>query len=198
MVKQTSSQTIGPFFAYGLLPDTYGHTSIAGNVLTTPQTKGERIRVEGAVLDGKGAPVTDALLEIWQANAAGRYRHVADNRDAVPLDQAFAGFGRALTDSNGIFRFDTIKPGRVPGRGNTLQAPHIGLIVFARGMPVHAYSRIYFSDEAKANGEDPVLASVDPARRGTLIAGRRDEAGGAVYRFDVRLQGADETVFFDA
>jgi protocatechuate 3,4-dioxygenase, alpha subunit len=198
MVKQTPSQTIGPFFAYGLLPEGYGRKSIAGNVLTTPATKGERIRIEGTVLDGKGAPVTDAMLEIWQANAGGRYRHVADARDAVPLDETFAGFGRALTDSNGVFHFDTIKPGRVPGRGNAVQAPHIGLIVFARGMPNHAYSRIYFSDEAKANGEDPVLATIESSRRRTLIAERREEVGVAVYRFDVRLQGIDETVFFDA
>jgi protocatechuate 3,4-dioxygenase alpha subunit len=198
MVKQTPSQTIGPFFSYGLLPDGYGRTSITSNVLTTPATKGERIRIEGTVRDGKGTPVTDAMLEIWQANAAGRYRHVADNRDAVPLDQAFAGFGRALTDSNGVFRFDTIKPGRVPGRGNALQAPHIGLILFARGMPNHAYTRVYFSDEAKANGEDSVLAAIEAPRRRTLIAERKDHEGGAVYRFDIHLQGVDETVFFDA
>jgi protocatechuate 3,4-dioxygenase alpha subunit len=197
MSQQTPSQTVGPFFAYGLVPESYGRKGIAGNVLTTPATKGERIRIEGYVLDGKGQPVTDAMLEIWQANAAGRYRHIADKRDAVPLDDTFAGFGRAMTDTGGAFRFDTIKPGRVPGRGNALQAPHIGLIVLARGMPNHAYSRIYFSDEAKANGEDPVLAVVDANRRKTLIAVRRDEAGGAVYRFDVHLQGVEETVFFD-
>ena len=159
MVKQTSSQTVGPFFSFGLVPEAYGRRGIAGNVLATPATKGERIRIVGHVLDGKGAPVTDAMLEIWQANAAGRYRHVADRRDAVPLDETFSGFGRTLTDDDGAFHFDTIKPGRVPGRGNALQAPHIGLVVLARGMPNHAYSRIYFSDETKANGEDAVAAA---------------------------------------
>lgn len=198
MPKQTPSQTVGPFFAYGLTPEGYGHTGIAGNVLVTPATLGERIRIEGCVLDGKGQPVNDAMIEIWQANAAGRYRHAADKRDAVPLDGSFAGFGRTLTDATGAFRFDTVKPGRVPGRGNALQAPHIGLIVLARGMPNHAYSRIYFSDEVKANGEDAVLTAIDSARRKTLIAARREEAGGPVYRFDIRLQGDDETVFFDA
>jgi protocatechuate 3,4-dioxygenase, alpha subunit len=198
MTKQTPSQTVGPFFAYGLTPEGYGHKGIAGNVLVTPATVGERIRIEGRVLDGKGAPVNDALLEIWQANAVGRYRHTADRRDAVALDPSFAGFGRTLTDEAGAFRFDTIKPGRVPGRGNALPAPHIGLIVLARGMPNHVYSRIYFSDEAQANGDDEVLAAVDAARRGTLIAERRDEPGGPVYRFDIRLQGDGETVFFDA
>ena len=198
MPKQTPSQTIGPFFAYGLNPEGYGRKGIAANLLAAPATLGERIRIEGRVLDGKGAPVGDAMLEIWQANAAGRYRHGADARDAVPVDGTFTGFGRTLTDMDGMFRFDTIKPGRVPGRGNALQAPHIGLIMFARGMPNHVYSRIYFSDETKANAEDAVLAAVEAARRKTLIAERRDEAGGAVYRFDVHLQGADETVFFDA
>lgn len=198
MPKQTPSQTVGPFFAYGLTPEGYGRRGIAGNLLVTPATLGERIRIEGRVLDGKGQPVNDALIEIWQANAAGRYRHAGDARDAVPLDPSFTGFGRTLTDASGAFRFDTIKPGRVPGRGNALQAPHIGLIVLARGMPNHAYSRIYFSDEAQANGEDAVLAAVEPGRRKTLIAERRDEAGGGVYRFDIRLQGDDETVFFDA
>ena len=198
MPKQTPSQTIGPFFAYGLNPEGDGRKGIAANVLATPATLGERIRIEGRVLDGKGTPVGDAMLEIWQANAAGRYRHGADARDAVPVDGTFTGFGRTLTDADGVFRFDTIKPGRVPGRGNALQAPHIGLIMFARGMPNHVYSRIYFSDEVKANNEDAVLVAVEVARRKTLIAERRDEAGGAVYRFNVHLQGADETVFFDA
>jgi protocatechuate 3,4-dioxygenase alpha subunit len=196
MPKQTSSQTVGPFFAYGLVPEPYGRKGIASNVLTSEKLQGERIVIEGRVLDGKGEPVNDALIEIWQANAHGRYRHSHDARHEVPLDPAFSGFGRTMTDESGAFRFETVKPGRVPGRGNALQAPHIGLTVLARGMPSHAYSRIYFSDEAKANAEDPVLALVAPARRGTLIA--RCEAGTAVYRFDVRLQGEDETVFFDA
>ncbi|HET9149606.1 MAG TPA: protocatechuate 3,4-dioxygenase subunit alpha [Alphaproteobacteria bacterium] len=196
MAKQSPSQTVGPFFAYGLVPEPYGRKGIASNVLAANGVEGEHIRIEGRVLDGKGEPVNDALIEIWQANAHGRYRHARDARDGVPLDPGFTGFGRAMTDDKGVFRFETVKPGRVPGGGNAWQAPHIGVTVLARGMPNHAYSRIYFSDEEKANAEDPVLALVPPARRGTLIA--RREAGAAVYRFDIRLQGEDETVFFDA
>jgi protocatechuate 3,4-dioxygenase alpha subunit len=196
MAKQSPSQTVGPFFAYGLVPELYGRKGIASNALAANGAQGERIRIEGRVLDGKGQPVNDALIEIWQANAHGRYRHARDARGDVPLDPGFTGFGRAMTDEKGAFRFETVKPGRVPGRGNALQAPHIGVTVLARGMPNHAYSRIYFSDEEKANAEDPVLALVPPARRGTLIA--RLEVGAAVYRFDIRLQGEDETVFFDA
>lgn len=196
MAKQSPSQTVGPFFAYGLVPEPYGRKGIASNALAGNGAEGERIAIEGRVLDGKGEPVNDALIEIWQANAHGRYRHARDTRDDVPLDLSFTGFGRAMTDDKGVFRFETVKPGRVPGRGNAWQAPHIGVTVLARGMPNHAYSRIYFSDEEKANAEDPVLALVESARRGTLIA--RRAAGAAVYRFDIRLQGEDETVFFDA
>ncbi len=198
MVKQSPSQTIGPYFAYGLTPDAYGRAGIASNTLVTAETLGEHIVIEGRVLDGDGAAVDDALVEIWQANAAGRYRHGADGRGDVPLDESFSGFGRCATDEDGGFRFETIKPGRVPGQGNALQAPHIGIIIFARGMLVHAYARLYFSDEAGANAEDPVLASVKAARRATLIAKREERASGVLYRFDIRLQGEDETVFFDA
>jgi protocatechuate 3,4-dioxygenase alpha subunit len=198
MPKQSPSQTVGPFFAYALVPESYGKPGIATNLLASPATKGERIRIEGKVLDGNGAPVNDAMIEIWQANAAGRYRHPADTRADVAVDASFSGFGRTMTDANGAFAFETVKPGRVPGRGNTLQAPHIGVMVLARGMPNHAYTRIYFADEAQANGEDAVLTSIESARRGTLIARRSDANGVGVYRFDIRLQGADETVFFDA
>jgi protocatechuate 3,4-dioxygenase alpha subunit len=198
MPKQSPSQTVGPFFAYALVPESYGKPGIAGNVLVGPATTGEHIVIEGRVLDGNGAPVNDALIEIWQANAAGRYRHPADKREDVAVDPTFNGFGRTMTDDAGAFRFETVKPGRVPGRGNALQAPHVGVIVMARGMPNHAYTRIYFADEAKTNAEDAVLAAVEPARRGTLIAERANANGAAIYRFDIRLQGADETVFFDA
>jgi protocatechuate 3,4-dioxygenase alpha subunit len=198
MPKQSPSQTVGPFFAYALVPEGYGKSGIAGNVLAGPGTKGERIAIEGKVLDGTGTPVNDALIEIWQANAAGRYRHPADRREDVVVDPSFTGFGRTMTDNAGSFRFETVKPGRVPGRGNALQAPHIGVTVLARGMPNHAYTRIYFADEDRANAEDAVLASIEPARRGTLIAQRANANGVGIYRFDIRLQGADETVFFDA
>ena len=198
MPKQTASQTIGPFFHYALTPEAYGRPGIAGGVLAAGDTPGERVRVAGRVLDGAGQPMPDALVEIWQANAAGRYNHPADDREEAALDPGFRGFGRLNTDSDGAFSFETVKPGPVPGRGNTLQAPHINLILFARGMVNHAFTRIYFSDEAGANGTDPVLSAVEPGRRATLIAARRETAGNVVYRFDIHLQGAAETVFFDA
>ena len=185
---QTPSQTVGPFFAYALTPETYGREGIAGNVLVTDETLGERIVIEGRLLDGNGDPVPDGLIEIWQANAAGRYDHPADDRDEVPLDPNFQGFGRCGTDEMGVFRFETIIPGAVGE-----QAPHASLIVFSRGMLVHAYTRVYFSAAS-----DPVLETVPADRRGTLIAAREETPGGIVYRFDIRLQGEGETVFFDA
>ncbi len=200
MAKQTASQTVGPFFSYGLTPDSIpgiryaGHT---GNVLADETTAGEHIAVEGRVLDGAGEPVSDAMIEIWQANAAGRYRHEEDGRDEIPLDSGFHGFGRTGTDRQGRFRFDTVKPGPVPAPGNALQAPHIAICVFARGMLSHAFTRLYFSDEAAANEADPVLNAVEAGRRATLIAGRGERRGRTVYRFDIRLQGDGETVFFD-
>lgn len=199
MPKQTASQTIGPYFAYGLTPEAYGRAGICGNVLAGADTAGgELIRVEGRVLDGGADPVDDALIEIWQANAAGRYNHSADARGEVALDEAFSGIGRCATDAEGRFWFETVKPGTVPGRGNTLQAPHINVVVMARGMLLHAFTRIYFSDEMTANANDPVLESVEEARRPTLIAAREDSAKGPVFRFEIRLQGDGETVFFAA
>lgn len=202
-LKQTASQTIGPFFHYALTPEPYGRPGIAGGVLTSAETPGERVRIEGQVLDGEGLPMSDAMVEIWQANAAGRYNHPADDRpdhgrEEAALDPGFRGFGRLGTDADGAFSFETVKPGPVPGLGNTLQAPHINLILCARGMLDHVFTRIYFSDEAEANGNDPVLSAVEAGRRATLVAERRESAGEIVYRFDIRLQGAAETVFFDA
>ena len=198
MTKQTAGQTIGPYFAYCLTPEPWGRKGIASNRLTAPDTPGEHILVQGRIIDGNGDPVNDALVEVWQANAAGRYRHPADARTDLPIDEAFTGFGRCMTGKDGEFSFDTVKPGRVPGRGNQVQAPHISLIIQARGMLSHAFTRLYFSDEAAANAEDAVLGSVEEARRGTLIAQREDTAGGPVYTFNIVLQGDDETVFFDA
>ena len=202
-LKQTASQTIGPFFHYALTPESYGRPGIAGGVLASADTRGERVRIEGRVFDGEGRPMPDAMVEIWQANAAGRYDHPADDRPAhgreeAALDPSFRGFGRLGTDADGGFRFETVKPGPVPGRGNTLQAPHINVILCARGMLDHAFTRIYFSDEAEANGNDPVLSAVEAGRRATLVAERRESDGEIVYRFDIRLQGEAETVFFDA
>jgi protocatechuate 3,4-dioxygenase alpha subunit len=192
-LKQTPSQTIGPFFAYGLTSGQYGYDfrELAGNRLVDEDTEGERIRIVGRVLDGDGKAVDDALVEIWQADAQGRYAHPADPRGS---NLAFKGFGRfgTGTDPEMRFMFDTIKPGSVEG-----QAPHITVCVMARGMLSHAFTRIYFSDEAGANAADPVLATVPEKRRDTLIARRDETPAGVVYRFDVHLQGADETVFFD-
>ncbi|HWP57881.1 MAG TPA: protocatechuate 3,4-dioxygenase subunit alpha [Candidatus Acidoferrales bacterium] len=188
-MKQTPSQTVGPFFAIGL-------TRAPMNVLASATTQGEKIRIEGQVFDGDGAPVPDALVEIWQANAYGRYNHPEDKQEK-PLDQNFTGWGRAATDERGFYCFETIKPGAVPGRDGAMQAPHINVCVFARGMLAHAFTRIYFADEP-ANETDPVLLSVkDKKRRDTLIAAREERDGRSVYRFHIRLQGDGETVFFD-
>lgn len=191
-LRQTPSQTVGPYFAFGLVAPQYGypHTGIASDRLADDGVPGEAIRIEGRVLDGNGAPVDDAMIEIWQADAEGRYAHPADPRGS---NSGFRGFGRVGTgaDPESRFVFHTIKPGRVDG----VQAPHITVVVFMRGMLSHAFTRIYFSDEAPANATDPVLASVPETRRHTLIAAR-DEAV-ALYRFDIRMQGENETVFFD-
>lgn len=184
----TPSQTVGPFFHGGMLHE-------AMNVMVTPETVGERIRVEGYVYDGERSGVSDALVEIWQANSAGRYRHAADQRPA-PLDPAFVGFGRAGTDERGYFWFDTIKPGPVPFAGQQMQAPHLNVFVFARGLLDHLRTRVYFEDAA-ANAADPVLRLVPEPRRSTLAARRQGVDGRVVYRFDIVLQGDKETVFFN-
>ena len=190
-LKQTPSQTVGPYFAYGLTPQQYDYpmTSIASGAMCQADTEGERIRIEGRVFDGAGATISDAMIEFWQADAQGRYAHPADPRGS---NARFKGFGRVGTgtDPEQRFIFDTIKPGRVDAR----QAPHINVIVFMRGLLVHAYTRLYFADEAAANGADPVLQSVPAERRDTLIARRE----GSTYRFDIHMQGDRETVFFDA
>ncbi len=189
----TPSQTVGPFFHFGLTPTDYDFREAIGNNLVTPDASGERIRVAGRVLDGDGAPIVDAMVEIWQADAAGRYAHPADRR-ALP-NAAFKGFGRCGTDEAGGYSFETVKPGAVPGPNGKAQAPHIVVCVFSRGMLRHVYTRIYFSDEA--NDADPILALVPQDRRATLVAQRQADGGTPVYRFDVRLQGDGETVFFD-
>jgi protocatechuate 3,4-dioxygenase, alpha subunit len=186
----TPSQTVGPFFHLALDRPEWAD-------LVADDPAGERIVVEGRVSDGDGAPVTDACLELWQANAAGRYAHPDDARPDVPLDPRFRGFGRVSTDADGGFRFATIRPGQVPGSGNTWQAPHIAVAIFARGLLKPLYTRIYFAGET-ANGSDPVLSSIDdPAIRQTLIATRRDGSGPPVYHFDIVLQGERETAFFE-
>jgi protocatechuate 3,4-dioxygenase alpha subunit len=189
----TPSQTVGPFFAYGLTARQYGYDfgQPFDDVVALPQAQGQHIVLEGRVLDGDGQPIHDAMVEIGQADARGRY---PANIDEVKAS-GFRGFGRVGTgtDADKRFVFRTIKPGaEAPG-----QAPHINVIVMMRGLLLHAFTRVYFSDEAAANTADSVLNSVPAERRDTLIAQRRDEGGLPVYRFDIHMQGAQETVFFD-
>ena len=201
-LKETPSQTAGPYVHIGLIPrqagfDIFRHDF--SNVLAVEGAAGERIRIEGRVLDGTGAPLRDALLEIWQANAAGRYDHPADTQDK-PLDEAFHGWGRAGSDfETGLWWFETVKPGRVVGRhGHMAMAPHVNFWIVARGINVGLHTRMYFADEAEANAEDPVLRLIEqPDRRQTLIAQREALDGAVVYRFDIHLQGDKETVFLD-
>jgi protocatechuate 3,4-dioxygenase alpha subunit len=182
---QTPSQTVGPFFKPALIrPEEES--------LVTTKSRGDRITIEGRVLDGDGAPVTDAMIEIWQANADGRYDHPEDSQEKL-IDPEFHGFGRAATDEHGSFRFHTIKPGAVPGTGVAQQAPHINVSIFARGLLKRLVTRIYFPGEP-LNAGDAILNLVAPQRRSTLIA--RVEKP-AVLRFDIVLQGENETVFFD-
>jgi protocatechuate 3,4-dioxygenase, alpha subunit len=189
----TPSQTVGPFFHLGMVREEWGD-------LTASNPSGERITIEGRVTDGDGAAVPDAILEVWQANAAGRYNHPDDHQTDKPRDPHFHGFGRIATDENGHFRLVTIKPGPVPGNGNALQAPHINVALFARGLLIHLFTRIYFADEPAANAGDPLLSSIDDqAVRETLLA-RRDAASGSnppAYRWDIVMQGSGETAFLD-
>lgn len=186
----TGSQTVGPFFSPALLRD-----DARRNVLTRPETAGERIRIEGRVLDGDGVPVPDAMVEIWQANAHGRYNHPTDQGSAA-LDASFLGFGRSGTEEDGSYWFETVKPGPVPFDGERLQAPHICVTVFSRGLLNHLVTRLYFEDEP-ANTFDPVLQCVPGHRRATLLARREPGDAAIVYRFDIVLQGAGETAFFN-
>lgn len=214
MAGETPWQTTGPFFHFGLAwkggadltsdselgarPDltAEGHDLLIAHGTTGNHlVKGTRIELVGSMFDNSGAALTDALIEIWQANAAGRYAHADDARRDVPLDPNFIGFGRGATDKAGGYRFRTIRPGRVPGPGNSLQAPHIALGLVGPGILKRLATRVYFSD-APENAEDPILALVPEKRRSTLIA--RPEAGAShTYRFDIRLGGPQETVFFD-
>jgi protocatechuate 3,4-dioxygenase alpha subunit len=185
-LRTTTWQTVGPFFALGF-------EWMTVDDLVPDGVSGDRVVVEGQVLDGERQPVADAVLELWQANAHGRYAHPADTQDK-PLEPAFRGYGRVPTDAAGRFRFRTIKPGPVPGPRDTTQAPHIVVSLLARGLLPRLVTRIYFPDEA-ANASDPILALVPPERRGTLIA--RAVAPRGVLHWDVVLQGPGETVFFD-
>lgn len=207
---QTPSQTVGPFFHYGLpwkggadlvgksdmgaRPELFGEEHYVLNLSSPTGTPdGEVIEIAGCVRDADGAPVPDAMVELWQANAAGRYRSEDDPRDEAAIDPHFTGFGRSATSDEGIYRFRTVMPGRVPGPGNSLQAPHVALSIFARGVLKRLATRLYFAD-ADGNDTDPVLDCVPADRRDTLIA-RRGEDG--AWWLDIVLGGAGETVFFD-
>lgn len=198
-LKETASQTAGPYVHIGLAPGAAGfdiYRQELGWDIAGPNAKGERIRVEGVVIDGTGSPVKDVLLEAWQANAAGNYAHPEGGGD---VEDGFRGWGRVITDfATGEWGFDTVKPGVTAGRNVGPQAPHINLWIVARGINVGLNTRAYFDDEAEANAADPVLNIIEwERRRATLIAKRTERDGQIVYRFDIRLQGEDETVFFD-
>jgi protocatechuate 3,4-dioxygenase alpha subunit len=207
---QTPSQTVGPFFHYGLpwkggadlvgksemgaRPELFpAHHYVLATSGVTGLPQGETIEIAGCVRDGNGEPIVDAMIEIWQASAAGRYRSDDDARGDIAIDQHFVGFGRASTDESGIYRFRTIMPGRVPGPGNSLQAPHIAVSVFGRGLLKRLATRIYFAG-ADGNEIDPILALVPEERRDTLIAQKNAEG---IWWLDIRIQGDRETVFFD-
>ena len=189
--KQTPSQTIGPYFSFGLLPEQYGYDykQLAGNVLV--DDGGTPIIIRGQVFDGNGEAVRDAVLEIWQADSQGRYARGDDGANT-----GFGGFARVGTGTlpGHVYEFHTVKPGAI-GDG---QAPHITVVLFMRGLLNHVYTRIYFADEADANRLDPVLASLDDDRWQTLIARKETSGDGNAYRFDIHMQGERETVFFDA
>ena len=202
MSEITPSQTVGPFFAYGLTPvgrcnwdpnGSYSWKNSAESILVTPDVSGTRIRIEGTVHDADNAPINDCMTEIWQADAQGRYASPQDTR-GLP-NSGFKGFGRSATDKAGLFVFDTIKPGAVPGPGGKDQAPHIVVAIFSRGMLRQVYTRLYFSDDP-ANAIDPILNLVPADRRGTLIA-HKESGEPPVYRFNVHMQGDKETVFFE-
>ncbi|WP_433609189.1 protocatechuate 3,4-dioxygenase subunit alpha [Prescottella agglutinans] len=202
---ETPSQTGGPYVHIGLAPQQAGFDVFEnnfGNDLVSEATVGERITIEGRVFDGSGTLVRDALLEIWQANAAGKYAHRLDPQDKA-VDPAFRGWGRTGADfDSGVFEFHTVKPGPVDADGGRVQAPHVCIAIFARGINVGLHTRAYFDDEAEHNAADPILSGIEwETRRETLVAKRSERDGKVFYTFDIRLQdtpdGGAETVFFD-
>lgn len=181
----TPAQTAGPYLRIGLLRD-----FVTPHVVDPADPRA--IRIRGRLTDAAGEGVPDGMVETWQANAAGRYRHPADDRDELALEDGFLGFGRSGTEDDGWFEIVTVKPGRVPWPEGGLQAPHLEVAVFARGLLKHAVTRMYFPDEAEANAADPLLSRLEPERRTTLVAVAED--GG--LRFDICLQGPAHTTFF--
>jgi len=177
----TPSQTVGPYFSIGLTWE--------DGAFVVPQGTDGAFWLRGRVTDGDGDPVPDAMIETWQADPSGRYAHPDDPRGD---GTGFRGFARAPTDAEGVFAIHTVKPGPSPGPDRTTQAPHLAMSVFARGLLNRVVTRVYFPDEEERNATDAILGSVDADRRATLIAEPADDG----YRFDVRLQGEGETVFF--
>ncbi|MDP2086325.1 MAG: protocatechuate 3,4-dioxygenase subunit alpha [Gemmobacter sp.] len=197
-LKETTSQTAGPYVHIGLAPGAAGFSIFERELgwdIAGPDAPGERIRVEGLVIDGTGAPVKDVLLEVWQADANGVYAHPEDPRSAG-VAPGFRGWGRVITNfDTGLWGFDTIRPGATPGRGRDVQAPHLNLWLVARGINIGLNTRMYFPEDAALHGADPVLRTIEQRDRvATLIA---TKTGPGAYRFDIRLQGQGETVFID-
>jgi protocatechuate 3,4-dioxygenase alpha subunit len=197
LLKETPSQTAGPYVHIGLMPNFVGvhgaHAEDLGGRMINDKTKGERITIEGRVIDGGGEPLRDCVVEIWQADAAGLYPSPSESRGTA--DPNFTGWGRAAADpQSGEFRFETIKPGRVPFPDGRMQAPHLSLWIIARGINVGLNTRLYFGDEAEANAADPILARIEQRSRVQTLIARRN---GNRFALDIHLQGPDETVFFD-
>jgi protocatechuate 3,4-dioxygenase, alpha subunit len=201
-LKESPSQTAGPYIHIGATPnhagiEMYGNTGDLGRSLVGAGAKGEPIIIKGHVIDGGGAVLKDALVEIWQADSAGLYNSPEEKRGEA--DPAFTGWGRQPTDgATGLYRFETIKPGRVPFVDGRPMAPHVTFWIVARGINLGLHTRMYFADEEAANAECPVLARIEQSSRvATLLATRGKENGKTAYTFDIRLQGEQETVFFD-
>ncbi|TIM35531.1 MAG: protocatechuate 3,4-dioxygenase subunit alpha [Mesorhizobium sp.] len=196
-LKESASQTAGPYVHIGLTPNFAGISGVyerdLGTALVNDKTRGERIRVNIRVIDGAGSPLNDALVEIWQADAAGIYNSPSDLRGSA--DPNFTGWGRLPTDmTTGECIFETIKPGRVPFFDGRKMAPHLTVWIVARGINIGLHTRMYFSDEETANAEDPVLMRIEQKERVSTLVAPRD---GDIYKFDIHLQGINETVFFD-
>ncbi|AUW46632.1 protocatechuate 3,4-dioxygenase subunit alpha [Rhizobium leguminosarum] len=196
-LKETPSQTAGPYVHIGLTPnfcDIAGvYDTDLGIEMVNDKTLGERITVTGRIFDGAGALVRDAVIEIWQADSAGLYNSPSEMRGAA--DPNFTGWGRCPTRAeDGVYSFETVKPGRVPFKDGRRQAPHITFWIVARGINIGLHTRMYFPEETEANAADPLLSRIEHRERvATMIATR----GGATCHFDIYLQGPKETVFLD-
>ncbi|WP_284154849.1 protocatechuate 3,4-dioxygenase subunit alpha [Algicella marina] len=196
-LKESASQTAGPYVHIGCMPSYVGLDGVypenLGRTMLGEGVKGQQITIEGQVVDGTGTPLKDAMVEIWQADAAGLYNSPSERRGQA--DPAFSGWGRQATDADsGLFTFETIKPGAVPWTDGRMQAPHISFWIVARGINLGLNTRLYFEDEAEANDADPLLARIEHRNRVKTLIAKKTDAG---YRFDIHLQGPDETVFFD-